>query len=113
MSATRLASAAAAAGCRRQSARRRRPPSRPPSPHPFPLSLPTLAPPPLQLVWDKELGRSKGFGFVSFADERDARDALNDAGGRELDGAVIKVNIAHGPAIIPGYGPGRGGRGGR
>ena len=64
-------------------------------------------------MWDKELGRSKGFGFVSFSDERDARDALNDAGGRELDGAVIKVNIAHGPAIIPGYGPGRGGRGGR
>lgn len=62
-----------------------------------------------QLIYDKETGRSKGFGFVSFEDDRDARDALNDAGGRDLDGAAIKVNIAHGPATFPPFaGRGRG-----
>ena len=45
---------------------------------------------------------------MSFEDERDARDALNDANGRDLDGAAIRVNQANGPAIAPGSGPGRG-----
>lgn len=44
---------------------------------------------------------------MTFEDDRDARDALNDAGGRDLDGAAIKVNIAHGPAAM-GFAGGRG-----
>lgn len=79
--------------------------SSPPSLVPF-LPLPLL-----QLIYDKETGRSKGFGFVTFDDDRDARDALNDAGGRDLDGAAIKVNIAHGPAFFQPFSAGGRGRG--
>lgn len=48
--------------------------------------LPPNTSPCAQLIYNKETGRSKGFGFVSFEDERDACDALNDANGRDLDG---------------------------
>lgn len=73
---------------------------------------PSSPPPSLtQLIYNKETGQSRGFGFVTFEDERDCRDALNDAGGRDLDGAAIKVNVARGPANMPF--PPRGGRGGR
>ncbi|PSC72464.1 50S ribosomal L28 [Micractinium conductrix] len=48
----------------------------------------------VKLIRDPNSKRSKGFGFVTFTSERDARDALNDAAGRELDGALIKVNVA-------------------
>ncbi|KAI3427976.1 hypothetical protein D9Q98_006366 [Chlorella vulgaris] len=65
----------------------------------------------VKLIYDKETGRSKGFGFVTFDDDRDARDALNDAGGRDLDGAAIKVNIAHGPAFFQPFSAGGRGRG--
>lgn len=91
-------------------------PPLPPHPHPHPTPI---ARPLFQLIYDKETGQSRGFGFVTFDDDRDALDALNDAGGRDLDGAAIKVNTARGPGgfVASGYGRGRGrcegGQGGR
>ncbi|KAI7841756.1 hypothetical protein COHA_004622 [Chlorella ohadii] len=65
----------------------------------------------VKLIYDKETGRSKGFGFVTFEDDRDALDALNDAGGRDLDGAAIRVNTARGTPYHVGGGRGRGSAG--
>ena len=36
----------------------------------------------VQVVYDIETGRSRGFGFVKFDDPRDAEDAINDADGK-------------------------------
>lgn len=36
----------------------------------------------VKLIYDKETGRSKGFCFVTFEEEADATEALNDSNGR-------------------------------
>ncbi len=46
-----------------------------------------------KVITDRETGRSRGFGFVTFADEGDAEKALS-LNGTELDGRELKVNIA-------------------
>ena len=46
-----------------------------------------------RVITDRETGRSRGFGFVTFADENDAQKALS-LDGTELDGRELKVNIA-------------------
>ena len=38
----------------------------------------------MQVVVDHETNRSKGFGFVTFIDPRDAADAVHDARGKVL-----------------------------
>jgi len=39
-------------------------------------------------------GRSKGFGFVTVADEKQAEKAIEAMNGQDLDGRKIVVNIA-------------------
>ena len=36
----------------------------------------------VQIVFNPETGKSKGFGFVKFDDARDAEDAINEANGK-------------------------------
>lgn len=48
----------------------------------------------VKLISDFETGRSKGFGFVTFADEEAAAEAVEKSNGESLDGRNLKVNLA-------------------
>jgi RNA recognition motif-containing protein len=63
------------------------------------------------LVQDRETGRSRGFGFVTFVNDADADKALAEMNGKELEGRAIKVSEARPPGE-GGGGRRRGGFGG-
>lgn len=46
-----------------------------------------------KVITDRDTGRSKGFGFVEMEDE-DAKKAIAELDGKELDGRAIAVNEA-------------------
>ncbi|PIV09381.1 RNA-binding protein [Candidatus Roizmanbacteria bacterium CG02_land_8_20_14_3_00_36_15] len=46
------------------------------------------------VITDKYTGRSKGFGFVTFANEADAEKAVAELADKEVDGRKIVVNVA-------------------
>ena len=48
----------------------------------------------VKIITDRESGRSRGFGFVTFADGASADAAMSKLNGTELDGKTIKVNEA-------------------
>ena len=48
-----------------------------------------------RLVTDRETGRSKGFGFVTFVNDEDADKAISEMDGQELEGRKIGVNLAN------------------
>ena len=47
-----------------------------------------------KVVTDRDTGRSRGFGFVSYTDETSATNALNQMNGQMLDGRNLKVDMA-------------------
>lgn len=47
-----------------------------------------------KVITDRETGRSRGFGFVTFTRDEDAQTAISKMDGTSLDGRVIKVNEA-------------------
>lgn len=66
----------------------------------------------VSLVTDKQTGHSKGFAFVEMANEEDAKKAIAEANGVELDGRNIIVNEAKPPKQHSGFGRPSGGFGG-
>lgn len=48
----------------------------------------------LNIVMDRDTGRSKGFGFVEMADEAAAQAAASSLDGSEFEGRNLKVNEA-------------------
>lgn len=46
------------------------------------------------VISDRATGRSKGYGFVTFKNEEDAKKALEALNGKEVDGRAVVVNIA-------------------
>lgn len=62
------------------------------------------------VVFDRETGRSRGFGFVEMASEDAANSAIAQFNGQEYDGRNMVVNEAR-PREDRGGGGGGGGRG--
>ncbi len=46
------------------------------------------------VISDRYTGRSKGFGFVTFANEADAEKATAEMADKEIEGRKIVVNVA-------------------
>jgi RNA recognition motif-containing protein len=61
------------------------------------------------VITDRETGRSKGFGFVEFGNDAEARSAIQALSGQEYGGRALTVNEAR--PKTAGGGGGGGGRG--
>ena len=64
------------------------------------------------VVVDKYTDRSRGFGFVEFAQEEDAQKAKEAMNGKDLKGRRLNVDEAREPRERSGGGGGRSGGGG-
>ena len=67
----------------------------------------------VQVILDRDTGRSKGFGFVEMGSDQEAQAAIAALNGQELEGRALTVNEAKPRAEGSRGGPGgRGGYGG-
>lgn len=64
------------------------------------------------VIMDRETNRSKGFGFVEMSSEEEAKKAIDELNGKELDGRPIVVSEARPREERPRGGGGGGGYGG-
>ena len=77
----------------------------------------------VNVIEDRETGRSRGFAFVEMSSKEEGQNAISELNGKEVDGRELKVNEAkprenngggnRGGGGRGGYGGGGGGRGGR
>ena len=63
----------------------------------------------VKIMLDRDTGRSRGFGFVVMGTETDAKNAISQMNGVELDGRQLRVNEADQRRDRPGGGGGGGG----
>ena len=47
-----------------------------------------------RIITDRETGRSRGFGFITFVDQDCAQTAMAEMNGSEIDGRALNVNEA-------------------
>ena len=64
------------------------------------------------VVMDRDTGRSRGFGFVEMATAEEADTAVKKFNGQEVDGRMLKVELANstGSGSSAGRSGGRGAR---
>jgi cold-inducible RNA-binding protein len=60
------------------------------------------------VITDRDTGRSKGFGFVEFANDAEAQAAIAGLNGKDMSGRSLTVSQAR-PRAEGGGGAGRGG----
>lgn len=67
-----------------------------------------------KVIVDRDTNRSKGFGFVEMSNDDEAKKAIDELNGKELDGRPITVNEARPREDRPrgDFGGNRGGNGG-
>ena len=65
-----------------------------------------------KIVTDRETGRPRGFGFVEMSTEDEARKAIEEINGRDVQGRQVAVKEAEDRRGGGGGGGGRGGGGG-
>jgi RNA recognition motif-containing protein len=69
----------------------------------------------VQIITDRDTGRSKGFGFVEMTDDAAVAKAIQRFNGKEVNGRALTVNEARqkefGSRGFGGAGRDRGGRG--
>ncbi len=66
-----------------------------------------------KVITDRDTGRSRGFGFVTFSDRTSAQNAIEAMDGAAIDGRNVRVNEAEDKRRGGGGGGGGGRRGGR
>ncbi len=66
----------------------------------------------VNIINDRETGRSKGFGFVEMESKADGEDAIKAIDGASMGGRNLRINEARPREDRPRGGPGGGGGGG-
>ena|SRR3990172_11061452 len=60
-----------------------------------------------KVITDKYTGKSRGFGFVEMAKDEDAKKAIDELNGKDLDGRAVVVNEAKPQEPRQDFGGGR------
>jgi RNA recognition motif-containing protein len=63
----------------------------------------------VNVITDRDTGRSRGFAFVEMASEAEAQEAIKQLNGKEVDGRSLTVNTARPREDRGGSGGGGGG----
>jgi cold-inducible RNA-binding protein len=58
------------------------------------LAMPFGTPQSANVAMDRSSGTSKGFGFIEFTDDTQARAAIAGLNGKDVDGKMLKVDEA-------------------